>query len=129
VTNLEVRVERLETWSGPGQNAALADGLKDLRVKVDKILLIQERLQATQERHTKQLTELQSDMTDVKTDVAGLKSDMTDVKTDVAGLKTDVAELKTDVAGLKTDMVEVKDTLKLIVDHLGIKRQNDPSLS
>jgi hypothetical protein len=49
----------------------------------------------------KRLDILTSDVSVLKTDVAGLKTDVSVLKTDVAGLKTDVAELKTDVGALK----------------------------
>ena len=54
------------------------------------------------------VSELKTDMVEVKADVAELKADMVEVKADVAGLKTDMVEVKADVAVLKTDMVGVK---------------------
>lgn len=73
---LELRVDRLETWAGPGQAEVLTTGLAGVRAELAVI-------RKTQDRHTAQLHRL-------STDVAGLKSD-------VAGLKADVAELKTAV--------------------------------
>jgi septal ring factor EnvC (AmiA/AmiB activator) len=90
---LEVRVDSLETWAGPGQAQALAEGQRELRADLAKV-------QRTQDRHTRMLADLISDVSGLKTDVASLK-------TDVAELKTDVAELKTDVAGLKSGMTEI----------------------
>ena len=40
------------------------------------------------------LTQMQADISDIKTDVA-------DLRTDVDGIKTDVSELRTDVDGIK----------------------------
>ena len=95
VTPLEAKVERLETWAGPGQNMSFSDGLAELRKKFDEF----GRVQA---KHTTVLTTLTGD---------------------VATLKTDVAGLKTDVAVLKTDMVEVKGTLGEILDRLPPRRE------
>lgn len=109
---LEERVERLEaqmrdnrTWAGPGQNAAFADNLIDLRGKLEKVREVQDQHTETLKHHTKQLTTLTAD---------------------VAVLKTDVAQLKTDVAGLKADMVGVKAILGEILDRLPPK-PDDPS--
>ena len=44
---------------------------------------------------------LEKDVTELKTDVAELKSDMTEVKADVAVLKSDMTEVKANVADLK----------------------------
>ena len=81
------------------------------------------------------LDNIESDMTELKTDVADLKSDMVEVKADIAELKADmvevkadIAELKADVAELKTDMGETKINLKdvrLTLENnvwVGIKR-------
>jgi uncharacterized protein (DUF3084 family) len=97
---LEVRVDNLETWAGPGQAQALAEGQRELRADLAKV-------QQTQDRHTRMLADLISDVSGLKTDVAGLKTDVAGLKTDVAGLKTDVAGLKTDVADLKRGMAEI----------------------
>jgi len=129
VRKLEVRVDVLETWAGPGQTGALADGQRKIRADLAKI-------HKTQDRHGRMLGQLTSDVdilktdvaqlkTDVaqlKTDVAQLKTDVAQLKTDVAGLKTDVAQLKTDVAGLKTDMADVKGTLGEILRRLPAER-------
>jgi chromosome segregation ATPase len=90
---LEVRVDNLETWAGPGQAQALAEGQRELRADLAKV-------QQTQDRHTRMLADLISD-------VSGLKTDVADLKTDVSGLKTDVSGLKTDVADLKSGMAEI----------------------
>jgi septal ring factor EnvC (AmiA/AmiB activator) len=97
VRGLEGRVDRLETWAGPGQIEALVEGQRAIRADVAK-------LQTTVDKHGRMLARLTRD-------VSGLK-------TDVASLKTDVASLKTDVAVLKEDMVEVKGTLAEILRRL-----------
>jgi chromosome segregation ATPase len=88
---MEVRVGNLETWAGPGQVQALAEGQGELRAELAKV-------QQTQDRHTRMLADLISDVSGLKTDVAGLKTDVAGLKTDVAGLKTDVSELKSGMA-------------------------------
>ena len=104
VRNLEVRVDHLETWAGPGQAGALAEGMRELRTEFAK-------MRATQDRHTRMLA-------DITADISGLRTDVDNLKTDVATLKTDVATLKSDVAELKTDMAEVKVTLQEILRRL-----------
>jgi phosphatidate phosphatase APP1 len=94
---VEVRVDNLETWAGPGQAGALAEGQRALRADVA-------RIRQTQDRHTRML--------------AGLETDVATLKTDVATLKTDVATLKTDVATLKTAVTEIKDTLREVLRRL-----------
>jgi septal ring factor EnvC (AmiA/AmiB activator) len=108
VRKLEVRVDVLETWAGPGQTGALADGQRKIRADLAKI-------HKTQDRHGRLLGQLVSDVDILKTDVAQLK-------TDVAGLKTDVAQLKTDVAELRSDMAGVKATLGEILRRLPAER-------
>jgi hypothetical protein len=70
---LEVRVENLETWAGPGQVQALAEGHRELRADLA-------RVQQTQDRHTRMIADLISDVSGLKTDVAGLKTDVADLK-------------------------------------------------
>lgn len=50
----------------------------------------------------------QDDLIEVKFAVIALQSELEDVKSDVAVLKSDVAGLKTDVAGLKSDVGELR---------------------
>jgi septal ring factor EnvC (AmiA/AmiB activator) len=99
---LEDRVERLETWAGPGQIEALAEGQRAIRADIAK-------LQATADRHEKLLVRLTHDVSGLKTDVAGLK-------TDVAVLKADVAELKQDMGEVKATLAEI---LRRLPDHPG----------
>jgi chromosome segregation ATPase len=118
VRQLEVSVGRLETWAGPGQAEALAQGQRYMRADLA-------RIRTTQDRHTRMIADLTSDVAGLKTDVAELKTDVAELKTDVAELKTDVAELKTDVAeiradmaGLRSDMTSMKGTLHDILSRL-----------
>jgi chromosome segregation ATPase len=108
---LEVRVDNLETWAGPGQAQALAEGQRELRAELAKV-------QRTQDRHTRMLADLISDVSGLKADVANLKADVANLKADVAELKADVAELKTDVAELKTDVAELKTGMAEILRRL-----------
>jgi hypothetical protein len=108
---LEMRADRLETWSGPGQAEAFALSQQQLRADLAGI-------RRTQDRHSRTLAVLTSDMAVLKTDVAVLKTDVAVLKTDVAVLKTDVAVLKTDVAQLRSDMAEVKGMVQQILARL-----------
>jgi hypothetical protein len=76
VATLEMRVNRLETWAGPGQVETLATGMRAVRADFAD-------MRRVQGQHTRMLE--------------GLTSDVGGLKTDVAGLKTDVAELKVSV--------------------------------
>jgi phage shock protein A len=113
VTILEGRVNVLETWAGPGQIEVLVAGLAEVRTNVRAVI-------KTQERHTRQLADLTSDVSGLKTDMAEVKADVAELKTDVAQLKTDVAELKTGMAELRATVGDLATTLKMVVDHLGI---------
>jgi chromosome segregation ATPase len=112
---LEVRVKNLETWAGPGQASALAEGQRQIRADIARM-----RLEFTSEINglKTDFGTLKTDVATLKTDVATLKTDVATLKTDVATLKTDVATLKTDVATLKTDMAEVKETVREILRRL-----------
>src|ERR1022692_1621698 len=61
---LEMRVKTLETWAGPGQTEALAEGQRKIRADLAKI-------QKTQDRHSRLLGRLTSDVDILKGDVAG----------------------------------------------------------
>jgi septal ring factor EnvC (AmiA/AmiB activator) len=77
--DLEDRVQKLETWAGPGQIQALIDGQQAIRADLAKV-------HKTLDRHDRVLTRLCKDVGTLKTDVATLK-------TDVATLKVGMAEL------------------------------------
>jgi septal ring factor EnvC (AmiA/AmiB activator) len=94
---LEVRVDVLETWAGPGHTEALADGQRLIRADLAKI-------HKTQDRHTRQL--------------AHLTSDVAELRADVTQLKADVAELRADVTQLKADVTDIKGTLREILRRL-----------
>ena len=63
IGTLEMRVNNLETWAGPGQAAALAEGQRQIRADLAK-------MQA----------EFKAEFATLKTDVATLKTDMAEVK-------------------------------------------------
>ena len=94
---LELQVEHLATWAGPGQADALSSSLHQTRAGLANI-------QRTQDKHTRQLSSL------VKS-VASLTGE-------VNVLKDDVAVLKSDVAVLKDDMAEVKGAVREILRRL-----------
>jgi hypothetical protein len=80
---LEVRVNNLETWAGPGQAGALAEGQRQIRADLAKMRI------------------------EFKADMAAMRAEIVGLKTDVAGLKTDVATLKTDMAEVKGTVREI----------------------
>jgi chromosome segregation ATPase len=106
-----VRVESLETWAGPGQAGALAEGHRELRAELAKV-------RQTQDRHTRMLADLTSDVSGLKADVSELKADVSELKADVSELKADVSELKADVSELKADVSELKSTVREILRRL-----------
>ena len=59
IGTLEMRVNNLETWAGPGQAVALAEGQRQIRADLAK---------------------MQAEFATLKTDVAALKTDMAEVK-------------------------------------------------
>ena len=63
IGTLEMRVNNLETWAGPGQAVALAEGQRQIRADLAK-------MQA----------EFKAEFATLKTDVAALKTDMAEVK-------------------------------------------------
>lgn len=72
-------------------------------------------------------------VTHIETDVAELKTDVANLKMDVAELKTDAANLKMDVAGLKTDVTDLKEGInrldtKLTDTRLHIENVTDKNI-
>src|ERR1700733_3512469 len=101
IRTLEMRVDRRETWAGPGQAETLATALRALRADMSA-------MRRVQNQHTTMLTGLVADVSGLKSDVTGLQSDVAMLKSDVATLKSDVATLKSDVATLKSDVADLK---------------------
>jgi hypothetical protein len=83
IGTLEMRVNNLETWAGPGQAVALAEGQRQIRADLAKM------------------------QAEFKAEFATLKAEFATLKTDVATLKTDVATLKTDMAEVKGTLREI----------------------
>ena len=75
--DVEVRVDRLETWAGPGQAEALSVGLSALRAEIAAFR-----------------QEVNRAFRDVRAEMAGIKSSVSALETDVAGLKSDMADIK-----------------------------------
>ena len=70
------------------------------------------------------ISDLKSDMQDIKQDVANLKSDMQDVKQDVANLKSDMQDVKQKVANLELNMQDVKQKVaNLELDMQDVKQK------
>ena len=83
---LEMRVNTLETWAGPGQTEALAEGQRKIRADLAKI-------QKTQDRHSRLLGRLTSDVDILQGDVAGLKADVAELRSDMAEVKGTLQEI------------------------------------
>jgi len=75
--DLEVRVDRLETWAGPGQAEALSASLSALRAETA----------AFRQEVNRAFRDLRAAVGALKTDVATLKSDVATLKTDMADVK------------------------------------------
>ena len=108
-----MRVERLETWAGPGQTEALSVTVRAIRADVIA-------LRGVQKKQGTQLDELTTDVARLKTDVGVLKADVAELKADVGVLKADVAELKADVGVLKTDVAELKADVGVLKADVGV---------
>lgn len=68
------------------------------------------------------VSNFKSDFSTVKTDVSTLKTDVSNLKTDVSTLKVDVSNLKTDVSNLKTNVSTLKsDVSNLKTDVSNLK--------
>jgi septal ring factor EnvC (AmiA/AmiB activator) len=94
IGTLEMRMNNLETWAGPGQAAALAEGQRQIR----------------------------ADLAKMQAEFAGFKTEFASFKAEFAGFKTEFASFKAEFAGFKTevkaDMAEVKGTLREILRRL-----------
>ena len=77
------------------------------RLLTPELLALPEKFAAFADMVEKRFQALETDMTQVKADVAELKTDMTQVKADVAELKTDMTQVNADVAELKGHAVPV----------------------
>lgn len=113
-----MRVERLETWAGPGQNEVLSLNLRALRADVIT-------LRRVQNQHTILLGTLTGDVSRLKDDVAGLKDDVARLKDGVAELRRVQSQhtillgtLTQDVSMLKDDVSELKVAVQEILRRL-----------
>src|SRR5579875_1382967 len=86
VRTLEVRVDTLETWAGPGHAQALSDG--QLAIRSDLAAL-----RRTQSRHGRQLSALAADMAEVRETLSRHDNQLSALSADVAALKQDVSAL------------------------------------
>ncbi len=78
---LQMRLDRLETWAGPGQAEASATGIRVIRGDLAVVRSELAAVRRVQDQHTGALTCLHTDVTGLKADVAVLKADMAEVKT------------------------------------------------
>ena len=117
-----MRVERLETWAGPGQTEALSVNIRAIRADVVAFRGVQKKHGMQLDELTKDVSRLKADVGDLKGDVGVLKADVAELKGDVGVLKADVAELKGDVGVLKADVgalgVAVQEILRRLPEPL-----------
>jgi hypothetical protein len=111
IRTLEMRVERLETWAGPGQNEVLSLNLRALRADVIT-------LRRVQNQHTVLLGTLTKDVSGLKGDVAGLKGDVAELRRVQSQHTILLATLTQDVAMLKDDVAELKVATQEILRRL-----------
>ena len=52
---------------------------------------------------------LETDVTEIKTDITGLKSDVVEIRTDITGLKSDVANLQQSLTETKHRVIIIED--------------------
>lgn len=74
------------------------------------------------------LGRVETNVSKLQSDVAGLKQDVAMLKEDVAGLKQDVAILKEDVAGLKQDVAILKKDVSMLKDKVSNLEQVTESM-
>jgi peptidoglycan hydrolase CwlO-like protein len=115
---LQVRVEKLETWAGPGQAVALSTSMQALRADVAEITRVQRQHTGLLSALNRDVSGLKSDVTGLTGQVTGLTGQVTGLTGQVTGLTADVTTLKADVSILKADMTEVKVTLAEILRRL-----------
>jgi peptidoglycan hydrolase CwlO-like protein len=118
VPSLQVKVERLDTYAGPGQNEVFSENFVAIRQRLDRIGRIQDGHTRILAKHTKMLTGLTNSVKTLKGDVSTLKGDVSTLKGDMAEVKNDVATLKTELAEFK---VEVNGALAEILNRLPAK--------
>ena len=70
--------------------------------------LLPVRVEASDSLMVVHLEYIRKDISDLKTDMAELKTEVKGVKADISRLKADMAELKTEVKGVKADISELK---------------------
>jgi chromosome segregation ATPase len=109
---LEDRVTDLETWAGPGQIHALAEGQQAIRADIAK-------LQITVDRHGKVLTRLTRQVSGLETKVANLDTRLGSLETKVANLDTRLASLETKVANLDTRLASLETKVANLDTRLG----------
>jgi septal ring factor EnvC (AmiA/AmiB activator) len=83
IGTLEMRMNNLETWAGPGQAAALAEGQRQIRADLAK---------------------MQAEFASFKTEFASFETEFAGFKTEFASFKT---EVKADMAEVKGTLREI----------------------
>ena len=66
-----------------------------------------------------EINELKSDVSELKSDMIQVKAEINELKSDMAQVKTEISELKADVSELKTDMIQVKSEISELKADVG----------
>jgi hypothetical protein len=98
VRTLEVRVEKLETWAGPGQADALSTGQIAIRTDIASFR-----------------REVKSGLTGLGRELAILRGDLTSLRDET---KADIASLRSDIASLRSDLTSLRGILQEILRRL-----------
>ena len=102
-------------------NVLLEKLRSEFRTFGDGLSAIRDKLNSTFNqvgRNTETLGRVEDRLTAVESDVSVLKEDVAGLKSDVGVLKEDVAEIKTDVSALKKDVAEIKGPLQTFDQRL-----------
>jgi len=101
---LELRVNGLETWAGPGQASVLAAGLQAVRSDLAILRRIQESMLRTQQG--------------MLGDLASLRSTQEGMLGTQQGMLADLASLRSTQQGILADMRDMKETLREVLRRL-----------
>ncbi len=79
IGTLQMRLDRLETWAGPGQAEASATGIRVIRGDLAVVRSELAAVRRVQDQHTAALTGLHTDVTLLKTDMAEVKTALSEI--------------------------------------------------
>jgi hypothetical protein len=115
---LELRVNGLETWAGPGQASVLAAGLQAVRGDLAILRRTQEGMLRTQEGILGDLAALRGTQESMLRTQEGILGDLAALRGTQEEHTRALASLTADVETLKADMCDVKETLREVLRRL-----------